>query len=100
MAPETLVSFDIESGKEVIDALDRDGKAPNVALWAKLPDYESWRPIIASDKLAEDSSTAGYEEMNASIRKAGISYQATVHLSSPNGQSLHQGSSQFLCCNR
>ncbi len=75
MAPETLVSFDIENGQEVIDALDRDGKAPNVALWAKLPDYESWRLVIASDKLAEDSSTAGYEEMNLSIRKAGISYR-------------------------
>lgn len=28
-----LVSFDIENGKEVVDALDRDGKTPNVALW-------------------------------------------------------------------
>ena len=32
MAPETLVSFDIESGNKVIDALDRDGKTPNVYL--------------------------------------------------------------------
>jgi hypothetical protein len=32
MGTETLVSFDIENGKEVIDALDRDGKNPNVCV--------------------------------------------------------------------
>ena len=48
MATETLVSFDIENGKQVIDALDRDGKTPNVALWAKIPDYEDWRLVIVS----------------------------------------------------
>ena len=35
----------------MIDALDRDGKDPNVALWAKLPDYEDWRLVIASDRI-------------------------------------------------
>ena len=51
MDQAVLVNFDIENGKEVIDALDREGKAPNVALWAKLPDYENWRLVIASDRL-------------------------------------------------
>ena len=57
MGTETLVSFDIENGKEVIDALDRDGKNPNVALWAKLPDYESWRLVIASDRLDQSRNS-------------------------------------------
>jgi hypothetical protein len=70
-----LVSYDIESGKEVIDALDRDGKSPNVALWAKLPDYESWRLVIASDRLDQSSALTGYEEINAAMKKAGISYR-------------------------
>ena len=48
MDTATLVNFDIENGKEVIDALDRDGKTPNVALWAKIPDYEDWRLVIVS----------------------------------------------------
>jgi len=55
MDTATLVNFDIENGKEVIDALDREGKTPNVALWAKIPDYEDWRLVIASDKLNQFS---------------------------------------------
>jgi hypothetical protein len=67
-----LVSFDIENGREVIAALDRDGKAPNVALWAKLPDYENWRLVIASDRLDQSSPRSGYSELNAAMTRAGI----------------------------
>ncbi len=72
MDQASLVNFDIENGKEVIDALDRDGKTPNVALWAKLPDYENWRLVIASDRLDQSSSRSGYSEINAALKKAGI----------------------------
>ena len=72
MDTSTLVSYDIENGKEVIDALDQDGKGPNVALWAKLPDYENWRLVIASDQLDQSSSRTGYSEINAALEKAGI----------------------------
>ena len=75
MDTSALVSYDIENGKEVIDALDQDGKTPTVALWAKLPDYESWRLVIASDRLDQSSSLSGYEEINAAMKKAGISYR-------------------------
>lgn len=75
MDTSTLVSYDIENGKEVIAALDRDGKTPNVALWAKLPDYEDWRLVIASEHLDQSSSLSGYEEINAAMKKAGISYR-------------------------
>ena len=75
MDTATLVNFDIENGKEVIEALDRDGKTPNVALWAKIPDYEDWRLVIASDRLDQSSSLSGYEEINAAMKKAGISYR-------------------------
>jgi hypothetical protein len=68
----TLVNFDIENGQKVIDALDKDGKTPNVALWAKLPDYENWRLVIASDRLDQSPSLSGYSEINTAIRKAGI----------------------------
>ncbi|MGA2049137.1 MAG: hypothetical protein ABSG96_15675 [Terracidiphilus sp.] len=72
MDTSTLVSYDIENGKEVIDALDKDGKGPNVALWAKLPDYENWRLVIASDRIDQSSSRTGYSEINAALEKAGI----------------------------
>lgn len=67
-----LVNFDIENGKDVIDALDRDGKSPNVALWAKLPEYEDWRLVIASDRLSQSGSLDGYSQINSAMEKARI----------------------------
>lgn len=67
-----LVSFDIENGKEVIEALDRDGKNPDVALWAKLPEYEDWRLVIASDRLKQEGSLYAYSQINEAMEKAGI----------------------------
>jgi hypothetical protein len=72
MAPATLVDFDIENGNEVVKALDRDGKAPSVALWAKLPDYEGWRLILASEHLDQISPRSGYSQINEAIDRAGI----------------------------
>lgn len=72
MAPATLVNFDIENGDSVINALDRAGKAPNVALWAKLPDYENWRLVLASDKLDQLSPFAGNSEINEAVKAAHI----------------------------
>ena len=72
MGTPTLVSFDIENGEKVVDALDKAGKAPNVALWAKLPDYEDWRLVIASDRLDQSSEFSGYTEIIEAIHKAGI----------------------------
>jgi hypothetical protein len=72
MAPATLVNFDIENGDSVINALDDAGKAPKVALWAKLPDYENWRLVLASDRLDQKSSFSGYSEINEALKAAGI----------------------------
>jgi hypothetical protein len=70
----TLVTFDIENGERVVDALDKAGRPPNVAIWAKLPDYEDWRLIIASDRLDQSSEFSGYSEINEAIRKAGVPF--------------------------
>jgi len=68
-----LVNFDIESGEKVIEALDRDGKEPKVALWAKLPEYEDWRLVIASDRIVQTGSLYPYTQINEAMEKAGIS---------------------------
>jgi hypothetical protein len=82
MGTAALVSFDIENGQSVIKALDDDGKAPAVALWAKLPDYENWRLVLASDRLDQSSPFSGYSEINEAIEKAQIpiNRQPTVFL--------------------
>ena len=72
MDKSALVSFEIENGKEVVDALDNAGQTPLVALWAKLPEYEDWRLVIASDKLDQASQLKAYEQILSAIRKAGI----------------------------
>jgi len=68
-----LVNFEIESGEKVIAALDRDGRAPKVALWAKLPEYEDWRLVIASDRIDQTGSLSPYAQINEAMQKAGIS---------------------------
>jgi hypothetical protein len=80
----TMVSFDIESGQKVIDALDADGKNPSVALWAKIPDYEDWRLVIASDRLDQASQFLGYTQINEALEKARIPIhrQPTISLRS------------------
>jgi hypothetical protein len=72
MATETLVSFDIEMGQKVIDVMDQSGKTPNVAMWVKIPDYESWRLMIASESLDQSSQSAGYSEIIKAMDQAGI----------------------------
>jgi hypothetical protein len=72
MATPALVSFDIENGDSVIKALDENGSAPNIALWAKLPDYEDWRLVIASEHLDQRSPLAGYKQISAALDKAQI----------------------------
>lgn len=72
MDKTALVSFDIENGKEVLEALDRAGEPPRVALWAKLPEYEDWRLVIASDHLSQTGTLAAYSQVNAAIKRAGI----------------------------
>jgi hypothetical protein len=68
-----LVNYDIETGERVIEALDKDGKDPRVALWAKLPEYEDWRLVIASDRISQNGSLSGYREVNEALEKAGMS---------------------------
>jgi hypothetical protein len=75
MDAATLVNFDIENGQKLIDALDRDGKTPNVALWAKIPDYEDWRLVIASDRLDQSSPLSGYTEINEALKRAGFPFR-------------------------
>jgi hypothetical protein len=74
MAPAALVNLDIEIGDKIVKALDEDGKALNVAMWAKLPEFENWRFVIASDRLNQDSPRIGYSEVDEVLRKVNIRF--------------------------
>lgn len=72
MDKTALVSFDIENGQRVLDALEQDGKSADVALWAVLPEYEDWRLVLASKDL--DPRYSGISEMNGALRKANFGW--------------------------
>lgn len=74
MGSPALVNLDIELGDKVVKALDEGDLAPNVALWAKLPEFENWRLIIASDHLNQDSPRQGYSQLDAALKRVGIRF--------------------------
>jgi hypothetical protein len=66
MDKATLVNFEIEKGQLVLDALDKVGKSPEVALWAMLPEYETWRLVLSSSHLRD------YRDLLESLQRAGL----------------------------
>jgi hypothetical protein len=68
MDQTALVNLDIDKGLRVIEALDREGCSPEVAMWAILPQYETWRFVISSSKIH------GYEELVNHLRHAGVQF--------------------------
>jgi hypothetical protein len=100
LGAEAPVSIDIDNGKEIVDALDRAGKAPNVALWVKLADCEDWRLLIASLLLNRTSQFEGYSEIGDAIRTVKIPPHRcpTLHLLPMNDsivQELRRDFSRF-----
>ena len=70
-----LLNYDLDNAENAIKALDSAGISPSVAMWTKLPDYEDWRLVIASDKLDQDSPKAGYEVVVEALRAAEVPIQ-------------------------
>jgi hypothetical protein len=61
-----LVSFDIEKGQRVVDALDRAGYPPEVAMLAVLPQYENARLVLSARNIN------GLEELIGRLRGEGV----------------------------
>ena len=72
MDKTALVSFDIDNGHRVIDAMEKAGIDPEVAFWAVLPQYEDWRLVVASSRLSQYSCVGGYAHINEAMREANI----------------------------
>jgi hypothetical protein len=68
MDQAVLVNLDIDKGQRVIDALDSEGCPPEVAMWAMLPQYETWRFVISSSKIP------GYDELVSHLHHAGVQF--------------------------
>lgn len=72
MDKAALVNFDIETGEEVLRALDQADLTIKVALWLFSPDHEDWRLVIASRKLDEAGPLGGYRLVRLALDAAGF----------------------------
>jgi hypothetical protein len=70
MAEATLVNADIESGKELVALLDREGFPVTGAAWIFFPDVDEWRLVIRTPKAAEKLVDA-YVEIAKAMERAG-----------------------------
>ncbi|MDQ2776274.1 MAG: hypothetical protein M3Y57_15355 [Acidobacteriota bacterium] len=72
MVKTSLVSVDLERGREVLDALDNAGIRVSVVLWAYLSEYEDWRLIFADPRLDAIGVKKAYKSLNDTVMAAGM----------------------------
>jgi hypothetical protein len=70
-----LVTFDLETGRRIVHALDTAQVKVNVALWAALSEYSDWRLILSSRRFDELGLAEAYDLVIASLNKAGFSVE-------------------------
>jgi len=77
VAKTILVGPDIEKGAKILQILDDAGLRVNVALWAFLPDYESWRLIFSGRKFDAAGLKGAYRLFHDTLDAAGFSLEDT-----------------------
>ncbi len=77
MAKTVLVGPDIEKGAKILQILDDAGLNVSVALWAFLPEYESWRFILSSRKLDAAGLRGAYGLFHDTLDAAGFLLEDT-----------------------
>jgi hypothetical protein len=77
MDKTALVSFDVERGREVVNALDDAKMKIAVALWAYLPEYEDWRLMISGRQLDSLDLRDAYRRVNDSLTSVGLTPDKT-----------------------
>jgi hypothetical protein len=73
MAKTLLVSREIESVKDIIEALENRGFGVGVALWAVLAEYGDWRLILCSRQLDKLELAEAYGRVHEALADAGFS---------------------------
>jgi hypothetical protein len=75
MDRNSLVSAEIDTGRKVIETLDKAGRSVDVALWADLPEYDDWRFVLASKKFNQASLRSGYLDLLKTLDQEGIPFR-------------------------
>ncbi len=77
MDKASMVSLDIERGKELLEALERAKVKVSVALWAYLSEYEDWRLVVSSRQLDLLDLRAAYGLLFDALTPAGFTPRNT-----------------------
>ncbi len=67
-----MVSTDVSSGSEILDALDRANVKVNVALWALLSEYDDWRLVVSARQFDTPDPRDAYRLFHESLAAAGF----------------------------
>ncbi len=72
-----MVSTDINTGAELLDALERAHIKVNVALWTYLAEFEDWRLVVASRQFDSSDPRDAYRLLHDSLSAAGFPSRRT-----------------------
>jgi hypothetical protein len=67
MVKTTLVDQDIDVGRELIAALEREGLRPEAALWFYSPESETYRLILASAMVDREGARQAYAILRTAL---------------------------------
>lgn len=73
-----LVNVNLDSGGRILEALDEAKIRVNVALWARLSEYQDWRLILAARQLDKAGPSGAYGVVYDALRKAGFTVDDTA----------------------
>lgn len=84
---KTLLDFQVEAGRRLIELLDQKGFPVTSAFWLYRSEPESWRMILASPVVDELGSRAAYGKINEAMEGfEGLSTLYEVSLVSPKDE--------------
>jgi len=68
MAPRLLVEEEIESGRRLVETLDKRGVPIEAALWAYNPESERYQLVIGSGEVDTSGARPIYEQIQEALR--------------------------------
>ena|SRR5438093_1224754 len=75
MASTVLVSEDLEKGRDVVRALDKEGVSVSSAFWLRDPDAETFRLVLALPKAKEEGPKAAYQVVREALERQRIDFR-------------------------
>ena len=100
MDTDTLVKSQIEDGWKLLDALKQKQFPMTAAFWKYLPDAETWRLVIATEKVDDPGPIAAYTKLQTLLNELpnDISEEFSVlniTLLSPKAEQIKQLKEQY-----